>query len=549
MNPLVCYGVMGPTDSRGQCSLRGLYVFKQEGNTCYYCQPINPPIEGFIVSMDDLAAADAQGFRCGVDQEDPDCYAICSGNGSFKPPAGTENGSGPGPGPTTGGPSAPGPPSGPQEMSGPKPGPLQGYVTNAPDPCLPFGPGGYDYCANPANTRPAGCICPEMISKPPQQGTTSSNKPPPSNPVVDTAQYLQGMVAGFGSCFKGVGDLIAGAGFFAQGDFVNAAKAWGLSPGQSVTLKAMYAELTAPVIGQNSSPYESGMTAGRRLCQYAAIPGAAKAAGTVLKGAVSPGSTFTNPIKGGALQDAVNSAPQSLANKWVQTAKGPAQLGSYAGQGSFASVFKYGKGSVMKLSRNNPETMGYGPDSIAGQNTGAARLKGIGVDTPDVSNYEPGSSGQPATLVADDVTQKYPGSFQLSSSKFAGMAAAQQGQVLNAIQNLSNKIANAGYGWLDTNPGNITLQPIADGFNAIIHDPDMIMNLGEIENLAADDVPRGVMDYGLRMAGQGELTNQPFTIQSLMNALENGRLEQLRGAQLPSQPPVMNVPSGTVPGR
>jgi hypothetical protein len=143
-------------------------------------------------------------------------------------------------------------------------------------------------------------------------------------------------VDGFGGCLqglgKGIGSLMVGAGFFAPGDFVNAAKAWGLSPGQSIVLKGMAAEMNTPVVGQNISPYQQGVTAGRRLCAYAAIPGTVKAISTVAKGAIAPGSTFTNPIKGGALQDAINDAPKTIANKWVQTTKGPVQLGAYAGQ-------------------------------------------------------------------------------------------------------------------------------------------------------------------------------------------------------------------------
>jgi len=90
MNPLVCYGVMAPADSTGKCSLWGMTVWKQEGNTCYYCQPINPPTQGFLVPMDELGAADNQGFRCGVDQADPQCYAVCQGSGTFNPPPGTQ---------------------------------------------------------------------------------------------------------------------------------------------------------------------------------------------------------------------------------------------------------------------------------------------------------------------------------------------------------------------------------------------------------------------------------------------------------------------------
>jgi hypothetical protein len=93
MNPLVCHGVMAPTDSAGKCSLGGMEVLKQEGNTCYYCQKINPPLaNGVVIPFDDLGKAGAQGFKCGVDQADPSCMAVCSrdsGSGPYVPPPGT----------------------------------------------------------------------------------------------------------------------------------------------------------------------------------------------------------------------------------------------------------------------------------------------------------------------------------------------------------------------------------------------------------------------------------------------------------------------------
>jgi hypothetical protein len=533
MDPLTCYGVMAPTDSQGQCSLGGMKVWKHEGNTCYYCSPITSPPNTIIVPMDQVGTADNQGFRCGEDQADA-CMAICSGGNTYTPPLGTEiQGGGPGLPPTPA--STEG---GPPPNYAPRPGPIPGQISAGGNPCLPFGPGGYDYCANPAGTQPAGCEC----SKNPAPKPTPPTKKPQTNPIADAGQYLRGVVDGFGGCLQGlgngIGSLMAGAGFFAQGDFVNAAKAWGLSPGQSIVLKGMYAEMTTPVVGQNISPYQQGVTAGRRLCAYAAIPGTVKAIGTVAGGALSPGSTFTNPIKGGALQDAINSAPKTIANKWVQTPKGPVQLGAYAGQGSFASVFKYGKASVMKLSRNNPETMGYGPESLEGQYTGAGRVSGAGVETPNVSNLEPGGTSQPTTLVADNVPQKYPGAFQLSNAEYHTLNAAEQSQVLNAVSNAANQIAKRGYVLLDVNPGNFSLQNLGNAMKAILHDPDMVMTVDEIKNLAPDSVPRGVLNYALDVAGQPEFLNQPFTAQSLTDALNVARERLITG--------ITNVSSSTV---
>ena len=110
MDPLTCYGVMAPTDSRGECSLGGMQVWKHVGNTCYYCSPISSPPNTIIVPMDQVGAADNQGFRCGVDQADA-CMAICSGGSTYSPPPGTVvEGGGPGlpptPVPPQGGPPA-----------------------------------------------------------------------------------------------------------------------------------------------------------------------------------------------------------------------------------------------------------------------------------------------------------------------------------------------------------------------------------------------------------------------------------------------------------
>ncbi|MGH8014128.1 MAG: neutral zinc metallopeptidase [Candidatus Binataceae bacterium] len=86
MDPLTCYGVMMPTASNGACiGARGWRLLHQAGNTCYFCQPINPPTNGIIVPLDELNLARQQGFVCGVDQADPNCMAVCTG-GRQAPP-------------------------------------------------------------------------------------------------------------------------------------------------------------------------------------------------------------------------------------------------------------------------------------------------------------------------------------------------------------------------------------------------------------------------------------------------------------------------------
>jgi hypothetical protein len=398
-------------------------------------------------------------------------------------------------------------------------------------------------------------------------GPTSGPQPAkqPSNPVANAGDYLHGVLDGFGNCFKSMGSLLAGAGYFAQGDFQNAATAWGLAPGQSIFLKTMYSELTTPSIGSNVSPYDAGVTAGRRLCAYAVIPGVTKAAGTLIKGAASPGSTFTNPIKGSALQDAIDGevpktpttseapqppvasdAPQptDIANKWVQTGNGPVQLGKLAGQGSFATVFKYGKASVIKFSRSIPRIKGYGPESIEGQSIGASRLEKAGVETPNTSNYSPGGPDSPASIMADDVTQKYPNSEPLSTSEFQTLPAAKQTQILNAITNVTNQIAKSGNVLIDTNPGNFTMEPLGNTLEAIIHDPDMVMTVPEIQNLALDSIRRAVLNSALTVAGERNFLSQPYTAQSLTDVLNIARERLLTGIDKSA---IRNAPSGTVP--
>lgn len=56
------------------------------------------------------------------------------------------------------------------------------------DPCLPFGPGGYDYCANP--TQPAGCDCSKRSTgRPAQPASPSPSRP--TVPPVDAANLLR----------------------------------------------------------------------------------------------------------------------------------------------------------------------------------------------------------------------------------------------------------------------------------------------------------------------------------------------------------------------
>lgn len=79
MDPLRCRGVMMPADSRGACTgQRGWTLLRQEGSTCYFCEPLQPPINGIIVPLERVNDARLAGYRCGVNQADR-CSAVCQG--------------------------------------------------------------------------------------------------------------------------------------------------------------------------------------------------------------------------------------------------------------------------------------------------------------------------------------------------------------------------------------------------------------------------------------------------------------------------------------
>jgi len=202
MNPLVCHGQVGPQDSQKQCSYAGMTMIAHIGETCYYCAPIVPPINGIIIPFDQVRQATSEGFSCGADQVDPDCMAICSKPGSldYTPPSGSGNT--PNPVPVTGGP--------PTNQSGPMPGPAGGIgFVPGPNPCIAGG--GYNYCNNGPGARlPPGCICNnqapgqpvtivsqqqnyEPIPHKPLKGTSDICKEPPTEPgnaKLNDAWYL-----------------------------------------------------------------------------------------------------------------------------------------------------------------------------------------------------------------------------------------------------------------------------------------------------------------------------------------------------------------------
>jgi len=185
MNPLTCHGQIAPQDSQKQCSLAGMRMIAHISETCYYCAPIVPPINGIIIPFDQVRQATSEGFSCAADQVDPDCMSICSKPGSLKytPPSSSGNTSTPVP--AAGGP--------PPVNGGPMPGPAGGigYVPG-PNPCIAGG--GYNYCDNGPGARlPAGCTC-NNSSPSPEKGlhlNTGASQPGPSKPTPATPAPAQ----------------------------------------------------------------------------------------------------------------------------------------------------------------------------------------------------------------------------------------------------------------------------------------------------------------------------------------------------------------------
>jgi hypothetical protein len=83
------------------------------------------------------------------------------------------------------------------------------------------------------------------------------------------------------------------------------------------------------------------------------------------------------------------------------------------------------------------------------------------------------------------------------------------------------------------------MDPLGNALKAIIHDPDMVMTVPEIQELASNSIRRAVLDGALELAGEPNFLKQAFTAQSLTEVLNIAREKMITG--------VRNVPSGTVP--
>jgi hypothetical protein len=307
-DPAVCFDE--PAAPNGECSPVGgedSTPAGQTGNICHYCQNKLPGNE-IVVPNDSSGAAAAaykQGYQCTANPADS-CYLTCYGPGTFTPPPGTTLKAGTGksgtPPPSSGSGSTQQPPS-----ANPIKSPLlKGFVSNT-DPCYPAGPKNYYVCDYPNLPRPPGCECSETPG-PPQPGTQPRTQPstqPAQQPATqpaptgvpefanetpDERTYFEGLLYGLSGCLQsvqnGLADLMTGAAYFAQGNFVQAAQTWDLQPGHSIVLQGIYTEMTTPQVGVNNtvSDFQRGLAGGKRLCTYLLIPAATKVIGPALKG-------------------------------------------------------------------------------------------------------------------------------------------------------------------------------------------------------------------------------------------------------------------------
>ncbi len=484
------------------------------------------------------AQADAQKLLATARSDFEQCNLANALNGSNENPAPGTNSPGNEPGGTYGG----------------VPGPPQLGSPGTPQSATPPSNSG----AKP--TLKTGATSGPSQGGPGQQPTATNGTPDPSNRTL-------GIMIGLGNCIQSLPNLLSGLGYFMTGDFVDAAKSWGIDPklgGPTILQK----ELSVPVIGNNGqslvpnnlTPYQQGVIDGQRLCGYTLSGLAGKGLGAVarnvggrvaptLKGGVgtsgpkpaggppsepgAPGGNgaepaqpvpgepngqppiedktpVTNPapsssepttIKGGvSAQDPIegntlksaltNDGPNNvsdapaLANKYVQLSDGPVKLGDYINQGSFAGVFKDGANLVRKVAKNSGA--GYFNDQLEGQANGSKVLQKLGIDHPAVTEFEPGNDNEPASLVQQNTAQKYPGSQELGSANFQKAPAAMQTQMLDAVKSVFDKLASNGYVIGDINPANFTMFDKGGVLEAIPHDTDMIMTMGEINKAFRD---------------------------------------------------------------
>jgi hypothetical protein len=285
------------------------------------------------------------------------------------------------------------------------------------------------------------------------------------------------------------------------------------------------------------------------------------------------GLSPATPLWGGPLQLDLDRDPKALVGKYIKLPDGRViQLGPDLGKGGFAVVYKYGDLAI-KLSKNEG-AYGYGPESLAGQNQGAERLQGTGVQIPKTYEYQPGGNGVPASFVTGDANTEFPGYKEITPQDFQALPAASQAGLLKAMTGLTNAIAGKGYVLGDPNLGNIRFRPVAGGgYQAMLLDTDMVMTIPEVQAAAAaaaeataraiaeaagepvtepwkatpaERVQGGVLTWGLELAGQPNFDLNTATAQSLTDVLNEGRADRLAGVQK-NPNAQMNVGGGTAP--
>jgi hypothetical protein len=517
-DPLAGRPQMMPPASNGRCiPPNGNWILiRQTASTCYYFQRYPTPLQGRVMTPQE--AGQSTWTRCSAHPWDP-ILVICYGTpqpksgSSPEPPSGS-----PYPPNSKYVPLTPGPPGG-------YPAPYNvGSTIRNPDPCHPAvnmsTPQGRAQAQITLAQNRAACKAERCQQNPQAPGCSTTT---PSRPLVaNVVDYVRGLRSGAGDCIQNFGDLLVGANSFAHGDFVGAARSWGLTPGQSVTLKAIYAEGTQTVVGQNVSASDQGRIAGRRICMYGLIPGGAKAGGEAWRAGV-PGTSALNPLKGTAVLEESTNQPASLAGKFIQTADGPLQLGNFMGSGTFGSVYKLPKGLVAKISNSS-----YGSsESFPRQLEGSHRLRQIGVDTPTIYRMEPAGPGTPALLVMDDVFSKWKGVQQMGTAAYNKLLSGARAPYDAALTKLSNQLADAGYIWPDNHLNNVMFRPSGVGLSAIVHDSDMVLTVPEMETALRSglSVPGQVLRGALEAIGQdGLLDQQPLNPATIMNALRAARI-------------------------
>lgn len=272
-----------------------------------------------------------------------------------------------------------------------------------------------------------------------------------------------------------------------------------------MTLRAIAAEMNTRAIG--ATPFQAGETAGRRLCMYGLLPGAAKA-GRSLRGIRTGGTTPYNPLKGSAIAEA---GGQALPEKWIQTPKGPVQVGAMKGAGAFGNVYGINglPGRVIKIGNGTPNSADSFPRQVAGANL----LERAGVPTPRI---EPGPiqtpGGGPPMLFMQDIFNQWPGAQILKD------LGSPTGAQLQAIQNLYNQIGRSGTIWVDGNPGNTFVYNGPRGAMAGVVDADMVFQEDALTQ--QPNLVQGNLANLLWSAGKGGLLfESPVSASRIMNAL------------------------------